>query len=84
MGKAPVHLEIVGKTAPLLGLLGTVLGMVEMFQSLHLGGQINAATVTGGIWKALFDNCRRTDCCDPRDIRSRTPAVPHRQRRGNP
>ncbi|MDD4159968.1 MAG: MotA/TolQ/ExbB proton channel family protein [Synergistaceae bacterium] len=47
-------LEIVGKTAPLLGLLGTVLGMVEMFQSLHLGGQINAATVTGGIWKALF------------------------------
>ena len=47
-------LEIVGKTAPLLGLLGTVLGMVEMFQSLHIGGQINAATVTGGIWKALF------------------------------
>ena len=47
-------LEIIGKTAPLLGLLGTVLGMVEMFQSLHLGGQINAATVTGGIWKALF------------------------------
>ena len=47
-------LEIVGKTAPLLWLLGTVLGMVEMFQSLHIGGQINAATVTGGIWKALF------------------------------
>jgi len=47
-------LEIIGKTAPLLGLLGTVLGMVEMFQSLHLGGQISAAAVTGGIWKALF------------------------------
>jgi len=47
-------LEIIGKTAPLLGLLGTVLGMVEMFESLHLGGQINAAAVTGGIWKALF------------------------------
>lgn len=47
-------LEMIGKIAPLLGLLGTVLGMVEMFQSLHLGGQINAATVTGGIWKALF------------------------------
>lgn len=47
-------LEIIGKTAPLLGLLGTVLGMVEMFQSLHLGGQISAAEVTGGIWKALF------------------------------
>ena len=47
-------LEIIGKTAPLLGLLGTVLGMVEMIQSLHLGGQVTAATVTGGIWKALF------------------------------
>lgn len=47
-------LEIVGKTAPLLGLLGTVLGMVEMFQSLHIGGQISATAVTGGIWKALF------------------------------
>lgn len=47
-------LEMVGKIAPLLGLLGTVLGMVEMFHSLHAGGQVNAATVTGGIWKALF------------------------------
>lgn len=45
---------MIGKIAPLLGLLGTVLGMVEMFQSLHIGGQISAATVTGGIWKALF------------------------------
>lgn len=47
-------LEIIGKIAPLLGLLGTVLGMVEMFNSLHTGGQVSAAVVTGGIWKALF------------------------------
>lgn len=47
-------LELIGKIAPLLGLLGTVLGMSEMFQSLHIGDQINAAVVTGGIWKALF------------------------------
>lgn len=47
-------LEMIGKIAPLLGLLGTVLGMVEMFQSLHMGGQISASAVTGGIWKALF------------------------------
>lgn len=47
-------LEIIGKIAPLLGLLGTVLGMVEMFNSLHTGGQVSAAAVTGGIWKALF------------------------------
>ena len=47
-------LEIIGKLAPLLGLLGTVLGMVEMFHSLHVGGQISGTLVTGGIWKALF------------------------------
>lgn len=47
-------LEVIGRIAPLLGLLGTVLGMVEMFSSLHAGGQISAAAVTGGIWKALF------------------------------
>lgn len=47
-------LEVIGRTTPLLGLLGTVLGMVEMFASLRTGGQITAATVTGGIWKALF------------------------------
>lgn len=47
-------LEVVGRIAPLLGLLGTVLGMVEMFSSLHAGGQISASAVTGGIWKALF------------------------------
>lgn len=47
-------LELIGKTAPLLGLLGTVLGMVEMFGTLHAGAQISASAVTGGIWKALY------------------------------
>lgn len=47
-------MEIIGKLAPMLGLLGTVMGMVEMFGSLHLGGQISAEAVTGGIWKALY------------------------------
>ena len=47
-------LDIIAKTAPLLGLLGTVLGMVEMFQSMSLGGAVNSQAITGGIWKALF------------------------------
>ncbi|MDR3322033.1 MAG: MotA/TolQ/ExbB proton channel family protein, partial [Synergistaceae bacterium] len=46
--------EIIARVSPLLGLLGTVLGMVEMFQTLNLGGSVNAEAVTGGIWKALF------------------------------
>jgi biopolymer transport protein ExbB len=47
-------LETAAKISPLLGLLGTVLGMVEMFRTLNLGGSVNSAAVTGGIWKALF------------------------------
>jgi biopolymer transport protein ExbB len=47
-------LEITAKVSPLLGLLGTVLGMAEMFRTLNLGGAVNSTAVTGGIWKALF------------------------------
>ncbi|MDR1977601.1 MAG: MotA/TolQ/ExbB proton channel family protein, partial [Synergistaceae bacterium] len=47
-------LELIAKISPLLGLLGTVLGMVEMFRTLNLGGSVSAEAVTGGIWKALF------------------------------
>jgi biopolymer transport protein ExbB len=47
-------LEVTAKVSPLLGLLGTVLGMVEMFRTLNMGGSVNAEAVTGGIWKALF------------------------------
>jgi biopolymer transport protein ExbB len=47
-------LEIVVKAAPMLGLLGTVLGMVEMFRVLNVGGAIDTASVTGGIREALF------------------------------
>ncbi len=47
-------LEIIARVSPLLGLLGTVLGMVQMFESLHVGGSTSAQAVTGGIWKALF------------------------------
>ena len=45
-------LSTVAKVAPLLGLLGTVLGMVEMFQALPEGGSM--VLVAAGIWKALF------------------------------
>lgn len=42
-------------TAPLLGLLGTVLGLIQSFSSLNLGdiGGTNATGVTSGISEAL-------------------------------
>jgi biopolymer transport protein ExbB len=39
----------------LLGLFGTVLGMVEAFRQLELAGsQVDPAVLSGGIWQALL------------------------------
>ncbi len=49
-------LNVLGTIAaitPLLGLLGTVLGMIEVFSTIVLQGTGNAAVLAGGISKAL-------------------------------
>jgi biopolymer transport protein ExbB len=41
--------------APLLGFLGTVVGMIQAFQQIEqLGGNVNASVLAGGIWEALL------------------------------
>ncbi|MFZ5774866.1 MAG: MotA/TolQ/ExbB proton channel family protein [Thermodesulfobacteriota bacterium] len=41
--------------APLLGLLGTVFGMIKAFAVVEsLGGRVNAAVLAGGIWEAMI------------------------------
>ncbi len=48
-------LEVIATLAPLLGLFGTVLGMIEAFQQLEqAGSQVNPAVLSGGIWEALL------------------------------
>jgi len=48
-------LETVAQLAPLLGLLGTVLGMIEAFQALQsAGSQVDPSALAGGIWVALL------------------------------
>jgi biopolymer transport protein ExbB len=48
-------LEVIAALSPLLGLLGTVLGMIEAFRQLELAGsQVNPAILSGGIWQALL------------------------------
>lgn len=48
-------LEIIASLAPLLGLFGTVLGMIEAFQAMEAAGTaVNPAVLSGGIWKALL------------------------------
>ena len=48
-------LDLVVTIAPLLGLLGTVLGMIAAFQTLQeTGGQADPSDLAGGIWEALL------------------------------
>jgi biopolymer transport protein ExbB len=48
-------LELIAGLSPLLGLLGTVLGMIEAFQQLEqAGSRIDPALLSGGIWQALL------------------------------
>lgn len=48
-------LEVIASLAPLMGLFGTVLGMIEAFRQLEAAGnQVNPAILSGGIWEALL------------------------------
>ncbi|WP_261394528.1 MotA/TolQ/ExbB proton channel family protein [Mameliella alba] len=48
-------LDLVVTIAPLIGLLGTVLGMIDAFQALQDSGQqADPAALAGGIWEALL------------------------------
>ncbi|WDN88680.1 biopolymer transport protein ExbB [Desulfosarcina sp. BuS5] len=48
-------LATIGNIAPLLGLLGTVIGMIKAFMVIQqMGGKVNAAVLAGGIWEAML------------------------------
>ncbi len=48
-------LEVIATLSPLLGLLGTVLGMITAFQKLQgAGATIDPSILSGGIWEALL------------------------------
>ncbi|TCM84529.1 MotA/TolQ/ExbB proton channel family protein [Rhodovulum steppense] len=48
-------LDTVAQVSPLLGLFGTVLGMIAAFQALQeAGAQVDPSILAGGIWVALL------------------------------
>jgi biopolymer transport protein ExbB len=47
-------IEVIAQSSPLLGLLGTVVGMIQAFSKLEASGAaVNPAQLAGGIWTAL-------------------------------
>ncbi|MBF0211766.1 MAG: MotA/TolQ/ExbB proton channel family protein [Desulfamplus sp.] len=48
-------LATIANIAPILGLLGTVLGMIKAFMVIQeMGGKVNASSLAGGIWEAML------------------------------
>lgn len=48
-------LASIAGVAPMLGFLGTVLGMIRAFQDIQaLEGNVNPSVLAGGIWEALL------------------------------
>jgi biopolymer transport protein ExbB len=55
MGKNIRVLEVIAAISPLMGLLGTVLGMVQAFNKVaEYKGQVDPSLLAGGIWEALL------------------------------
>lgn len=50
-----IALSTIGKISPLLGLLGTVMGMMTTLAALHAAGPLaHAGDLAGGLWQALL------------------------------
>jgi len=49
-----VWLATLSNVAPLLGFLGTVVGMIQAFQAIEIAGEVEATLVAGGIKVALI------------------------------
>lgn len=48
-------IDLAATAAPLLGLLGTVLGMIEAFRQMEAAGsRVEPSQLAGGIWEALL------------------------------
>ena len=48
-------LEVIATVSPLLGLLGTVMGMINAFQQMEAAGtQVSPSILSGGVWEALL------------------------------
>ncbi|MBD3380299.1 MAG: MotA/TolQ/ExbB proton channel family protein [Candidatus Omnitrophica bacterium] len=55
LGKNLRGLGIIGNITPLLGLTGTVAGMINAFMKIQeLGGRVDPSVLAGGIWEALI------------------------------
>lgn len=58
-------LSVIGAIAPLLGLLGTVIGMIELFAAVGFDGAGKTALLASGVSKALVTTAAGLFVCIP-------------------
>ncbi|MBU4055076.1 MAG: MotA/TolQ/ExbB proton channel family protein [Proteobacteria bacterium] len=52
------HLNVIGNISPMMGLLGTVIGMLRCFNEIaNVAGAIEPKQLAGGIFEALITTC---------------------------
>ncbi len=54
MEKGLSWLGVIAMITPLLGLTGTVLGMIRAFMVISVSSSVNPSMLAGGIWEALI------------------------------
>lgn len=75
------YLDNVAQLAPLLGLFGTVLGMIEAFQALQdAGSQVDPSVLAGGIWVALLTTAVGLVVAMPTSVALQLAGRPHGRR----
>ena len=48
-------LSLIGHLAPLMGLMGTMTGLIRSFKAMEsLGGSVDISALAGGIWEAML------------------------------
>ncbi len=51
-------LRAISSLSPALGLLGTILGVIQAFQSIaHHSGPVTPNLIAGGLWQAMLTTC---------------------------
>ena len=71
-------LEVIVAGAPLIGLLGTVTGLVEVFSQMPTGGAVDKSLFTQGISLALLTTMTGSNHCPSNNSFQCLPPSSHR------
>jgi biopolymer transport protein ExbB len=51
------YLGIISGVAPMLGFIGTILGIIKIFYNISATGQMSIAAISGGLYEKMISSC---------------------------